>query len=732
MKNIDYTRKSFGNISAVSVVLACVFFSYLFFSLQYGGPTYLMDEIGYLTKAAAIAGHKIDLAYDYHAGYAFLLAPLFKLLSDPSDIWYGVLAVNAAVWTLTFGVLFLFLRAAFPERATKVTLAVTIASACYPAWIAMSGYAFATTWFVFIYMLSVFVLQQAIRSRPLLIVIYSLLVGFLYWIHPTGLAVVIASFFAVIGYAISSRHVVIVPLHFFITVVMVLSYRYGVDPWLNDITSYTEVLFSQHYDEKIPRLVNNLKNVQFWILCVLLALGHFSYILIASLGVCSYAFFDVWNRFFLAVKADQRRASSGNMDWVFAYLAIATLGMALVGSLSFASNWGIGGIRMDVWFYGRYSEMTLLPLIAVGMMSPWRIRYAILTALFLLVTAFLLSIAQQCYQLDPVYNSLNLQAFWPRSLVGERGDLKYWFLMGAMAVVLVYAVKKRRFLWVALPLYVTSIYAHSSFHFATREAHSTPSGIVQYVRSHFSPSDTTCTGFDPYIGSEVELQTSSVDIFIKERRNLHAYYLYDYGLRGMSPEEWLRDCNGPYLTYRSDQFMRPTSASYIAREEKSGLFLVVRSTESSMVPRGPNPVNLDGAYFDSSDTFCVLAGCYSQSAKQLAMFSQVGRYEREELVTSKSAGYLFYGPYYSLKRGHYQVKLSGDFVNLDGVIIDVTSNSGSVRHAIVTGSESYDPAKKEIAMSFSLDHDVDDIEIRMYVDATATLGVTSYIIGLQK
>lgn len=732
MTNIDYTRNFFQNAGPVSVMLACVFFCYLFFSLQYGGPTYLMDEIGYLTKAAAIAGHSIDLAYDYHGGYAFLLAPLFKILSDPSDIWFGVLAVNAAVWTLTFGVLFFFLRAAFPERAIKVTLAVTITSAFYPAWIAMSGYALTTTWFVLIYMLSVFVLQQATRSRPPLIVIYSLLVGFLYWIHPTGLAVVIASFFAVIGYAISSRHLAIVPLHFSITVVMVLSYRYGVDPWLNGITSYGEVLFSQHYDEKIPRLVNNLKNLQFWILWVLLALGHLSYILIASLGVCSYAFFDVWNRFFQADRGDQKRASPGNMDWVFAYLAIATLGMALMGSLSFASNWGIGKVRMDFWFYGRYSEMTLLPLIAVGMMSPWRIRYAIITALFLLANAFLLSIAQQWYQLDPVYNSLNLQAFWPRYLVGERGDLKYWFLMGTVAGILVYAVKKRRFLWVALPLYVTSIYAHSSFHLTTREGHSTPSGIVQYVRSHFSPSDTTCTGFDPYVSSEIELETSSVDIFIKERRNLHAYYLYDYGLRGMSPEEWLRDCNGPYLTYRSDQFMRPNSATYIAREQKTGLFLVVRSKELSKVPRGLNPVTLDGAYFDSSDTFCVVAGCYSQSAKQLAMFSQVGRYEREELVTSKSAGYLFYGPYYALKRGDYQVRLSGNFVNLDGVIVDVVSNSGSVRHAEVSGSESYDPANEGIVMSFSLEHDVEDIEVRMYVDSTSMLGVTSYTIEAQK
>lgn len=691
-----------------------------------------MDEVGYLTKAAAIAGHKIDLAFDYHGGYAFLLAPLFKILSDPYDVWFGVLALNAAVWTLTFGVLFLFLRTAFPERSIKVVLAVTIASACYPAWIAMSGYALATTWFVLIYMLSLVILQRAMRGCSLLIVPYSLLVGFLYWIHPTGLAVVVASFFAVTGYAISSRHVVIAPLHFLITVGMILSYKYGVEPWLNGITSYSEVLFSQHYDVKIPRLVTNLKNLQFWILWAFLALGHFSYILITSLGVCSYAFFDVWNRFFHAAKANQRRASSVNMDWVFAYLAIATLGMVLMGSLSLASNLGFAKVRMDFWFYGRYSEMTLLPLIAVGMMSPWRIQYTVITALFLLMNAFLLDIAQQWYQLDPVYNSLNLQAFWPRDFVGKSGDLKFWFLMGAIAVVLVYAVKKRRFLWVALPLYATSIYGHSTFHLATREENSSPSGIVQYVRSHFSPTDTTCIGFDPYIDGEVVLETSDVSMFIKERRNLHAYYLYDYDLRGMSPEEWLRDCNGPYLTYRSDQFMTPYSASYIAREEKTGLFLVVRSAELSKLPRGPDPVTLDGAYFDSSNPFCVVAGCYSQLANEMAKFSQVGRHEGEELVTSNSAGYLFYGPYHALKRGYYQVKLSGNFVNLDGVIVDVVSDQGSVRHTEVSGLDISDHAANEIVIPFSLDQDVDDIEVRLYVDKTSILGITNYIITRQE
>jgi len=721
----------------VGVVLACIFFGFLVFSLQYGGPTQLWDEVGYLTKAAAIAGHKIDLAGSYHGGYAFLLAPLFKILSGPSGVWLGVLALNAAVWTLTFGVLFFFLRTAFPERSIKVTLAVTIASACYPAWIAMNGYALATTWFVLIYMLSVVVLQRAMRGRPLLIVIYSLLVGFLYWIHPTGLAVVVASFFTVIGYAVSSRHVVILPLHFLITVGMILGYRYGVDPWLNSITSYSEVLFSQHYDEKIPRLVNNLQNLQFWVLWVLLALGQFSYILITSLGLCSYAFFDVWTRFFYTAKADQRRASCGNTDWVFAYLAIATLGMVLMGSLSFASNLGFSKVRMDFWFYGRYSEMTLLPLIAVGMMSRWRIRYTVITALFLLVNAFLLAIAQQWYQLDPGYNSLNLQSFWPRDLVGGFGGLRDWFLMGAMAVVLVYAVKKRRFLWVALPLYAISIYTHSSYHLAVRKVHSTPTGIVQYVRSNFSPSDTTCMGFDTHIQKEIELQTADLRGLIisplkKERRNLYTYYFYDYSLRGMSPEEWLRDCNGPYLTYRGDQFMTPDNATYIAREAKTGLFLVVRSAELSKLPIASDPVTLDGAYFDPRNPFCVVAGCYSQPANQLAKFSQVGRYEGKELVTSNSAGYLFYGPYYALKRGDYEVKLSGNFVNLDGVIVDVVSNSGSVRHAEVSGSEFYDPANEGIAMSFSLEQDVEDIEVRMYVDSTSMLGVTSYTIEAQK
>src|SRR4030066_913635 len=67
---------------------------YFMLSLPFTGPAYLSDEIGYLAKAAFLAGYSVDGTSPYHGGYSILLAPLFVLFSESGSIWKGAMFLN--------------------------------------------------------------------------------------------------------------------------------------------------------------------------------------------------------------------------------------------------------------------------------------------------------------------------------------------------------------------------------------------------------------------------------------------------------------------------------------------------------------------------------------------------------------------------------------------------------------------------------------------------------------
>ncbi|MDI3498290.1 hypothetical protein [Archaeoglobus sp.] len=60
------------------------------------------DELGYLTKAAAIAGYRMDMANDYFAGYSIVISPAFIIGQEPFSIWFVIKIINTTLFLCTF------------------------------------------------------------------------------------------------------------------------------------------------------------------------------------------------------------------------------------------------------------------------------------------------------------------------------------------------------------------------------------------------------------------------------------------------------------------------------------------------------------------------------------------------------------------------------------------------------------------------------------------------------
>jgi len=263
-----------------SIGIGCVF---LLVSWRYSGPAYLEDEIGYLANAAFLAGHRIDVASSYQAGYSLFIAPVF-LLSDPYFVWKGVLAINAILWAASFAILHSILRRLLPNASASSLLTATIVSALYPTWITSSGYAFATAGFVAVFLASIFALFFWRKNNPFSLLPHSALVGYLYWVHPTGAAVAFASVLAVSFDAYRRRDARPLGLHVVLIAALILGYKLGVHAWI--AAAMTPLGYQPH--SHYPSLTSALRTVFTWrgsADFAALLVGQFAYFVIASFGM---------------------------------------------------------------------------------------------------------------------------------------------------------------------------------------------------------------------------------------------------------------------------------------------------------------------------------------------------------------------------------------------------------------------------------------------------------------
>ena len=159
----------------VAGLMFLVFVGYSLYGLQFHSPAVLSDEGGYLTKALALSGTKVDAASSWQGGYPILISPIFRLFSDPNIEWKLVLEANAVMWTISAALLFYVLRRFFPKKS-DLTIALAVAvSLIFPGCVSMTALAYATSAFVMVLMMALAALIKSKFELNWHLVIFALL-----------------------------------------------------------------------------------------------------------------------------------------------------------------------------------------------------------------------------------------------------------------------------------------------------------------------------------------------------------------------------------------------------------------------------------------------------------------------------------------------------------------------------------------------------------------------------
>ncbi len=696
-------------------VAGLVFCVFCLISLRHSGPAYLSDEISYLGHAARIAGYAIDGVDGAHAGYSLVLAPLFRVFRGPEQVWQGVMLLNALMWAGSFVLLSRIVARLFPDRTPSQRQVAVVVAAIYPAWVTMSGYAFATTAIVLMFMLSVHAALHIDVTRPRTVVPHSLAVGFLYWIHPTGLAAVAASVLALTVVSFRSRRLAILGLHALVLGIAVVVYSEGIHSWLLNTGGASGYGPAFEYPSPVSQMAR-LANPSFLVDTVIKALGQLSYLAVGSLGLAVFGFVEVAgivrNRL-PAVSSGQDRKGIPSV-YTQLFLTLALLGVMAMGSVFFATS---GRARVDYWIYGRHVEGMLLPFLSFGYLA--RVRHLWILLLAAGVTACGALLATVAFS-PPTNNVVNTISLWPQYLI-DRTDFLRWMALGALGIlVFQYARQLGRIGRIgAVGLLVgTSVLSGvnaAQYHQDILSDYSRPTGLVEIVRANFVPGQ--CVGFNPEgpVGGS---------LFHQERFRLNIFYLHDYRYQRMDVTSWLNGCDGPFFTYNVDQLRDRPGVVLLGQEVRSGLYLVAKDrTEGFWAPiEAPT----ERTFYPAEDWELPPLDLQRHGEQLYLLPSHVGRSLNGSIVTTGRAGHLVYGPYVVMPAGEYTLVVKGAATRTLSASVDVTSALGKVEHAefglSTTGGDSGILASGRVV----LDETVYDFEVRVYVGADDSLRLDGY------
>ncbi len=598
-KNLNNQKLNKFVVASTLLVIGAL---YLALNWKFAGPAYLSDEIGYLTKAVTFAGYTTDAATSWYGGYSLIISPIFRVFSDPLVAWKAVLVLNAAMWTATFAFLFFLLKSVFPRKKEWKILVAVVVSALYPSWVAMSGYAFSTTAFVFVFMLSLVFLLKSNLTNKLYLALYALTTGYLFWIHPTGIAVVAsAALFFVVKSLLEKKYLKYVP-YVLLLVVAVLAYRFVVDPWL--LRSMTpEGLESVTHYKKLSDVFSSMNTKSISKIAVIF-LGQLSYLLVTTFGVIVYAITRPFqklnkNNYLTTLK----KIFSSGPSLVILLTAVSLAGVLLVGSVSFGLD--VKPLRVDHWIYGRYSEVVILPLLGVGLLTVWRFKYAMRSALIVLASGLILNVAAT--EVNTKYfdnNLVNIQSFWPQAIF-TKPNYFVWFFLGFVAILLVGFVASRLSkTWLILPILVLAVLSFQNqqqWHGDILSEYSKPSGLYTFIINNYSAEE--CIGFGYDERPEVPAGNHVVN---DEKIDMYSYYLYNYDFKRMEPVEWYQECDGPYLTYDSTDTVDLLGAQVLGREVSTKLYLIVKKDKIVDLDNKNPGFNF---YINKNDEECVIIEC---------------------------------------------------------------------------------------------------------------------------
>lgn len=332
------------------------------------GPYIYADEMGYWSHAANMAGlhWSIDGTAWYSYGYSLILAPLFLISHNMAVVYKLALLLNAVMGVISYLLCYSIAVRLAPKLERWVVGLLALVAAMYPAFIAQSYSAWAETeLFMLVWLLLWLVLHYEERQSLWCAGLIGLTCGYLYLVHNRTIGIMVAcAMIAVLMVFVKKMRWQDAGV-----VLLLLLAVYCINPPIKGILNlkYTANFMDTSQGESINTIAGGIYNMKRassfeGMLALIYSIDGQLWYLIAASGML----------FLWGVKACVDKILKEKEHVLFySFTLLALAGMVAISTISMMRTAAIDTtqrIRLDPFFYGRYIECILGPVLLLGLL----------------------------------------------------------------------------------------------------------------------------------------------------------------------------------------------------------------------------------------------------------------------------------------------------------------------------------------------------------------------------
>jgi hypothetical protein len=342
-------------------------------SLGRDGPLIFADETGYLANTRVMSGGEIgqlSLASFYRGGYSLLLLPASWLGGGPHSQYHLVLATNALLSSLVFPLLYLLLKRVFTVPARTAGIAAFVA-ALYPPLVATTQYAWAESLLPVLVLVAAVALGAMVSARrPQAATAWAIAcgscAGALYTTHGRTAPLVLMLVGLLLVLVLLRHELAVSSAAGVVATVLVVAAGQGLNTWLSAKS------WGKSPNNDVHRIWENARDLGALKTVAALEIGQYWYVFVTTFGLAvvglgrAAAYLVPRGRLSRRAVSSAAARETGGAAMVSAFLVGSTIGLATLVGLFYRAP-----VTPDQVVYGRYIEILVPPLVALGLIRLW-------------------------------------------------------------------------------------------------------------------------------------------------------------------------------------------------------------------------------------------------------------------------------------------------------------------------------------------------------------------------
>lgn len=349
---------------------------------QYGlqrlfGFSLFPDEFGYWAPAAKMLGwdwsEATSLGSYYSFGYSLVLTPVLYFVKDSITAYRAAVVLNMVMMCMGLYFLYRLMQKLFPGAEKERAAIISGIAVLYPPWIFYMQMTMTEALLLFLYILICWIFICFLENpRALTAAFLVLALVYIYFVHMRSIGMIAAGGTTLFLWAFAGKKPGRRRKTLLMLCLLLCLFLSGlwIKNWLIDMlyhSSSREVINNNDYSGQWYKL-RYLFSFQGFKSFLAGCAAKVLYLGLATYGLAYRGFYFVLKKT-VGVLKNQKKGTTDAPSYIWVFLTLASTAQFLVTAVYTIGSADSGNDRLDLFIHGRYSELMVPVLIAVGLVQ---------------------------------------------------------------------------------------------------------------------------------------------------------------------------------------------------------------------------------------------------------------------------------------------------------------------------------------------------------------------------